>query len=301
MVKSVSLLLAICAMFSIMGCSKDTVDKGEQSMPQQSSMATKEEVKPVLLAVSFGSSYNETREKTIGAIEKAMQSAYPEYEVRRAFTSQTIINILARREKLEIDNVEQAMQRLVDDGIKEVIVQPTHIMTGKEYDDIMAELENHTSKFESLKVGSPLLTDDSDHDALVSALTEETKEYNTDGAAIVYMGHGTHHAANQTYAKLQKKLYDAGHNNYFIGTVEAEPSLEDVMVLVEENGADKVVLLPLMVVAGDHASNDMAGDEEGSWKTEFEKVGYEVECVLKGLGEYSGVQQMFVDHAAKAK
>ena len=174
-------------------------------------------------------------------------------------------------------------------------------MAGKEYDDIMAEVKKHTEKFESIKVGSPLLTDEADYDLLVKALAEETKQYNTEDTAVVYMGHGTHHQANETYVKLQSKLFEAGYDNYFVGTVEAEPTLEDVMEMVKNSGAKKVVLLPLMVVAGDHASNDMAGDEEGSWKTEFEKAGYQVECVLKGLGEYDGVQQMFVEHAKNAK
>lgn len=292
-VKAISLLLAIGVIFSIIGCSKDpAADKGAVQM---------EERKPALLVISFGSSYNETREATIGAIEKSMQQANPEYDVRRAFTSQTIIDILAKREKLEIDNVEQAMQRLADDKVKNVIIQPTHVMAGKEYDDIMAEVKKHTEKFESIKVGSPLLTDEADYDLLVKALAEETKQYNTEDTAVVYMGHGTHHQANETYVKLQSKLFEAGYDNYFVGTVEAEPTLEDVMEMVKNSGAKKVVLLPLMVVAGDHASNDMAGDEEGSWKTEFEKAGYQVECVLKGLGEYDGVQQMFVEHAKNAK
>jgi len=257
--------------------------------------------KPVLLVISFGSSFDQTREATIGAIENAMRSAYPGYEVRRAFTSRTIIDILAKREKLKIDNVGQAMQRLVDDGIKEVVVQPTHIMAGKEYDDIIAELENYAAKFKSLRVGDPLLTEDVDHIALAKALADETERYNDKETAMVYMGHGTYHAANDTYSKLQNKLFDAGHDNCFIGTAKAAPTLDNVMALVKKSGAKKIVLLPLMVAAGAHACNDMAGDQENSWKTAFEREGYQVECVLKGLGEYDGVQQMFVDHAANAK
>lgn len=254
--------------------------------------------KPVLLAVSFGSSYNETRDATIGAVENALKAAYPNYEVRRAFTSQIVIDILEEREKMEIDNMTEALDRLVADGVKEVVVQPTHVITGFEYDDVLAEVAKYESKFDSIKVGMPLLSSEADYDALVPALIEKTASYNTDGTAVVFMGHGTHHEANATYAKLQQKLIDAGHANYFIGTVEAEPSLDTVLAAVQATDAKKVVLLPLMIVAGDHATNDMAGDEEGSWKDVFTKAGYEVECVLMGLGEYEGAQKILVDHAA---
>lgn len=229
-----------------------------------------------------------------------MQDAYPDYEVRRAFTSQIVIDILEDRDGLEIDNVTEAMDRLVADGVKEVIVQPTHVMTGFEYDDVVAEVNKYSDKFDTLKISDPLLVSDSDYDALVKCLEEETASYNEEGTAIVFMGHGTEHESNATYATLQTKLNDAGLNNYFIGTVEAEPSLDDVVALVKDSGAKKVVLLPLMIVAGDHANNDMAGDEDDSWKTTFATEGFEVECVLKGLGEYEGVQKILTDHAAAA-
>ena len=253
-----------------------------------------------LLVVSFGSSYNETRDLTIGAIEEALQAAYLDYEVRRAFTAQTIIDILKDREGLEIDNVTQAMSRMIMDGVKEVVIQPTHVMPGAEYDDMMAEIAVFADQFDRFKVGEPLLTEAADYDALIASLIEETAEYNAEGTAIVYMGHGTHHEANSTYATLQEKLIEAGHTNYFIGTVEASPSLDDVLALVKDSGAKKVVLLPLMIVAGDHANNDMAGDEEGSWKTTFEEAGYEVTCLVRGLGELEPIQQLFVEHAKAA-
>ncbi|MEA5015427.1 MAG: sirohydrochlorin cobaltochelatase [Candidatus Limiplasma sp.] len=258
------------------------------------------ETKPVLLAVSFGTSYNDSRDVTIGAIEQALQAAYPEYEVRRAFTSQIIIDILKEREGLEIDNVTEAMERLVADGVKDVVIQPTHVMNGFEYDDIIAEIAPYQDKFDSFKVGEPLLISEADYDQVVAAITEGTAAYNGEGAAIVFMGHGTEHASNATYAKLQQKLLDAGHSNYFIGTVEAEPTVEEVLERVKESGASKVVLLPLMVVAGDHAHNDMAGDEEDSWKSVFTAAGFEVECVLEGLGQNAAIQQMYVQHAAEA-
>lgn len=290
--KIAPLILAPCLAMGLAACS---AQGGESD-----SASTDAEGKPVILAVSFGSSYNETRDVTIGAVEEALQAAYPDYEVRRAFTAQTVIDILEEREGLEIDNVTEAMNRLVDDGVTEVVIQPTHVMPGAEYDDVMKEIADFEGQFESFKVGDPLLTDDADYDALIACLAEETADYNADGTAIVFMGHGTHHEANSTYATLQQKLIDAGYDNYYIGTVEAAPSLDDVMALVQASDANKVVLLPLMIVAGDHATNDMAGDEEDSWKTAFQNAGYEVECVLEGLGQYEGVQSLLVEHAGEA-
>lgn len=253
----------------------------------------------VLLVVSFGTSYNDTRDLTIGAIEIALQTAYPDYEVRRAFTSQFIINKLAERDGLEIDNVTEAMDRLVAEGVKELIIQPTHVMTGYEYDDVVAKTAPYADKFETFKLGKALLVSGADYDQLISAITEETKAYATDDTAIVFMGHGTEHEANSTYSKLQQRINELGHKNYFIGTVEAAPGLEEVMTLVADSGASNVVLLPLMIVAGDHAVNDMAGDEEDSWKSAFEAEGYQVECVLKGMGQYPGIQDTFVRNAGE--
>ena len=304
--KIISVLLVACMLMSLVACgtqgsegteAPETTNAPATDAPETEAPA---ETKPVLLAVSFGSSYNETRDVTIGAVEAALQAAYPEYEVRRAFTSQIVIDILEEREKMEIDNVIEAMDRLVADGVKEVVVQPTHVMPGFEYDDVMAEIADYADKFDSMKVGDPLLTSDADYDALVASLLEETAEYNAEGTAIVFMGHGTHHEANETYSRLQKRLNAAGAANYFIGTVEAEPSLDTVLAAVQVSEATKVVLLPLMIVAGDHANNDMAGDEEDSWKTAFANAGYEVECVLKGLGQYEGVQNILIAHAGKA-
>ncbi len=289
----VSIVSAMCLTLGMTGCSTNN-----DAQTNSQDIADANTHKPVILAVSFGTSYNDSREATIGAIENALQTANSGYEVRRAFTSQIVIDILEEREKMEIDNVTEAMDRLVSDGVKEVVIQPTHVMTGFEYDDVVEEVNKYADKFDSLKFSNPLLVSDADYDALINSIITETSAYNTEGTAVVFMGHGTEHEANATYSTLQKKLNDAGHNNYFIGTVEAEPSLEDVISLVKESGAKKVVLLPLMIVAGDHASNDMAGDEEDSWKTTFINEGFEVECVLKGLGQYTGVQQIFVDHAS---
>ena len=304
--KIISLLLVACMMMGLVACgtqnsegteAPETTNAPATNAPETEAPA---ETKPVLLAVSFGSSYNETREANIDAIEADLQDAYPEYEVRRAFTSQIIIDILEEREGMEIDNVTEAMDRLIADGVREVVVQPTHVMPGFEYDDVMAEIAEYADKFDSMKVGEPLLSSDDDFDAVVATLIEETAEYNAEGNAIVFMGHGTEHEANATYARLQKRLNAAGCNNYFVGTVESTHSLDDVLAAVQATDATKVVLLPLMIVAGDHANNDMAGDEEGSWKDVFTKAGYEVECVLKGLGEYDGISALQVKQAGEA-
>ena len=254
-------------------------------------------VKPVLLCVSFGTSYNNNRDLSIGGVEKALQAAFPDYEVRRAFTSQIIIDKLKKRDNIVIDNVEEAMNRLVADGVKTVLIQPTHVMSGFEYDDVVAEVSKYKDKFDSFKVSPTLLTTDKDIARFVEVLANETKSYDNAENAVVWMGHGTEHKSNSVYAKIQKAFTNAGHANYFVGTVEATPSVEDVLALVKKTSAKKVVLLPLMIVAGDHANNDMAGDEDDSWKTVFEKAGYTVEAVLKGMGQYAGIQQMIVDHA----
>lgn len=259
-----------------------------------------EEKTPVILAVSFGTSFDNNREVTIGAVENAIKAANPDYEVRRAFTSQIVIDVIKENGGAAIDNVEEAFDRLVEDGVKELVVQPTHVMSGFEYDDLMAVIDEYKGKFDKVSVGAPLLTSDADYTTLVDALVADTAAYNVDGTAVVFMGHGTHHEANATYGKLQETFTAKGNNNYFVGTVEGSPTLEDVIAGVKAGGYTKVVLQPLMVVAGDHANNDMAGDEEGSWKLAFEAEGIEVECSLKGLGAIEAVQDMYVAHTAEA-
>ena len=291
--RTLALILSLSlGLLAFAGCSSaPAAAPGESEAPAAPAAADK-----VLLVTSFGTSYNDNRDLSIGSIEQKLQAAYPDYEVRRAFTSQIIIDKLKKRDGIAIDNVTEAMDRLVSDGVREVVVQPTHVMSGFEYDDVVAEVTPYADKFDSFKVGSPLLVSDADYDEVVSIITGETKDYDAEGTAVVFMGHGTEHEANATYAKLQQHLTAAGYGNYFIGTVEATPSLDDVLALVQDSGAKKVVLLPLMIVAGDHANNDMAGDEEGSWKTTFEQAGFEVECVLRGLGQYEEIQNMFVEH-----
>ena len=278
----------------------ETAEPESAAQPEESTHEKIEDA--AILVVSFGTSYNDSRDITIGAVEEAIAKAFPEYEVRRAFTAQIIIDKLAERDNLEIDNVTQALDRAVADGIKTLIVQPTHLMNGLEYADLAKELEGYKSDFDKVALGEPLLTSDGDYEAVVSAITNATKEFDQgDETAIVFMGHGTEAESNQIYSTMQEKLTEAGFGNYYIGTVEAAPALEDVMALLEEKGTyKKVVLEPLMVVSGDHANNDMAGDEEDSWKTILTQEGYEVECVLKGLGELPEIQQVYVEHTQAA-
>lgn len=273
----------------------DTGDAALDNTRNQDEIGEKE-----LMVVSFGTSYNDNRRMTIGAIEDALEKAFPEYSVRRGFTSQIIIDHVKSRDNVSIDNVGEALDRAVENGVKTLVVQPTHLMNGLEYTDLVNELAEYADAFQQIEVGEPLLTSDEDFAAVMKAITEATAEYDDGETAICFMGHGTEADSNQVYAKMQKLLTDSGYTNYYVGTVEAEPSLEDVLKAVQAGEYKKVVLEPLMIVAGDHANNDMAGDEEGSWKTEFENAGYEVTCLVRGLGELEAIQQLFADHAQAA-
>lgn len=259
-----------------------------------------EAVDKVIMVVSFGTSYNDSREATIGAIETAIADANPEYEVRRAFTSQIIIDKLKERDGLEIDNVEEALDRAVADGVKTLVVQPTHLMDGYEYTDLADALKEYEDKFEQVVLAEPLLTSDEDFDAVAKAIAEETASYDDGQTAICFMGHGTEAASNAVYETLQDQLTQSGHENYYIGTVEAEPSLDTVLSAVQKGTYERVILVPLMIVAGDHANNDMAGEEADSWKSTFEAAGYQVECLLNGLGELESIQKILVEHAQDA-
>lgn len=249
-----------------------------------------------LLVVSFGTSYNDSRQATIGAIEDAIEAAFPDYSVRRAFTSQIIIDHVFNRDGVKIDNVTEALDRAIDNGVSTLIVQPTHLMNGLEYTDLETELAEYADAFDKVVLGSPLLTTDEDFAAVEAAITEWTADYDDGETAIVFMGHGTEADSNAVYAQMQELLTADGYENYFVGTVEAEPSLDDVLAAVGEGEYTKVILEPLMIVAGDHANNDMASDEEDSWKTAFESAGYEVECLVRGLGENEAIQELIVTH-----
>ena len=253
-----------------------------------------------LMVISFGTSFNDNRRLTVGAIEAAMETAFPEWSVRRGFTSQIIIDHVKSRDGEVIDNVTEALERAVANGVKTLVVQPTHLMDGFEYNDVVTELASYADAFENIAIGAPLLTSDEDFQIVMQAVVDATAQYDDGETAICFMGHGTEADSNGVYAKMQQCLSDAGYANYFVGTVEAAPTLEDVLAAVQAGSYKKVVLRPLMIVAGDHANNDMAGDEEDSWKSAFEAAGFEVTCEIKGLGELEAIQQLLVAHAQDA-
>ena len=253
-----------------------------------------------LLVLSFGTSFNDSRRLTIGAIVDSLEKAFPDYSVRRGFTANIVIDHVNRRDGFLIDDVEASLKRAESNGVKTLVVQPTHLMNGLEYNDISKEVGSHADSFDKVVFGEPLLTSDEDFKRVEQAIVDWTKEYDDGKTAICFMGHGTEAESNGVYQKMQELLTTDGHTNYFIGTVEAAPSLDDVMAAVKEGGYERVVLEPLMVVAGDHAHNDMAGDEEDSWKSAFEAEGYKVECLMRGLGENEAIRQIYIDHAKAA-
>ncbi len=271
-----------------------------------------------ILVVSFGTSFNDSRANDIGGIEKAIAKAYPDWSVRRAFTAQIIINHVLARDGEKIDNVDQALQRAVDNGVKTLVIQPTHLMHGAEYDELCATLKDYEDKIETVVIAQPLLGEvgkdatviNEDKETVAKAITDAAvkdagfaslKDAADAGTAFVFMGHGTSHTAKITYSQMQTQMDELGYENVFIGTVEGEPEeteLSQVIDKVKEAGYKKVVLRPLMVVAGDHANNDMAGDEEDSWKSGFEADGSfeSVDCQISGLGRIEEVQKLYVEH-----
>lgn len=275
-----------------------------------------------LLVVSFGTSFNDSRTEDIGGIEKALQKAYPDWSVRRAFSAQIIINHVQARDGEKIDNMDQALQRAVDNGVKNLIVQPTHLMHGAEYDELSEAVASYSDKFESVSIAEPLLgevgsADDSvnsDKEAVAKAVTAEavkTAGYESldaakeDGTAFVFMGHGTSHTAKISYSQMQNQMNALGYDNVFIGTVEGEPedtACEAVIEKIQKAGYKKVILRPLMVVAGDHANNDMAGDDDDSWKSQFEASGVfdSIETQIAGLGQITVIQDLYVSHTHAA-
>ncbi|WP_417075803.1 sirohydrochlorin cobaltochelatase [Hominenteromicrobium sp.] len=275
-----------------------------------------------LLVVSFGTSFNDSRVKDIKGIEDALQEAYPDWSVRRAFTAQIIINHVQARDDEKIDNMQQALDRAVANGVKNLVVQPTHLMHGAEYDEMNELLDRYKDKFESIAVAEPLLGEvgddatviNADKEAVAKAITAEAVKaagYDDvtaaaeDGTAFVFMGHGTAHVAKVSYSQMQTTMETLGYTNVFVGTVEGEPedtSCEAVIEKVKEAGFTKVVLRPLMVVAGDHANNDMAGDDEDSWLSQFKAADCfdSVDTQIAGLGEIGDIQQLYIDHAQAA-
>ncbi|MDE7332745.1 MAG: sirohydrochlorin cobaltochelatase [Lachnospiraceae bacterium] len=295
---------------------RDTGDASKDDPGNQDDIGENE-----ILVVSFGTSFNDSRVDDIKGIEDAIQAANPDWSVRRAFTAQIIINHVQARDGEFIDNVDQALERAVTNGVKNLVVQPTHLMHGAEYDELMETLENYLDQFETVKVAEPLLGEvgadasvvNEDKAVVAKAILaaavadagyESLAEAQEDGASFVFLGHGTSHAAKVSYSQMQTQLTDIGCVNAFIGTVEGEPeetSCEAVIEAVTQAGYKKVILRPLMVVAGDHANNDMAGEEEDSWLSMFNASGSfdSVEVQIIGLGSIEDIQKLYVEHTAK--
>lgn len=253
------------------------------------------ETKKAILAVSFGTSHNDTKKITIDAIEKDMQDAFPAYSLYRAWTSKMIIKKVNSRDGVHIYTVKEAMEQMLQDGITDVLIQPTHVINGIENDLMKEDALAFQEQFHSISFGDPLLTSEQDNLAVIDAITSEFKDLTKD-EVLVLMGHGTTHYANAIYAALDYTFKDKGYQNIFLGTVEAYPTMESLLKMVHAYQPKKVVLAPFMIVAGDHAKNDMASNEPDSWYSQFKAEGYNVEPVLKGLGEYPGIRKLFIEH-----
>ena len=301
---------------ALAGCSNTSASSEKSSEKEKA-------VKPVILVTSFGTSYNDSRHITIGAIEDAIREKYwQDYDIRRAFTAQIIIDKLKKRDGITIDNMTEALDRCVEDGVKEIVVQPTHLMHGAEYDELKEAVDGYKDKFESVTIAEPLLGEvgsdatviNEDKQAVAEAITAQavkSANYDSldaaaeDGTAFVFMGHGTSHTAKISYSQMQTTMQTLGYDNVFIGTVEGEPeetACENVIEAVKAAGYTKVILRPLMVVAGDHANNDMAGADDDSWLSQFNAADCfeSVDTQIAGLGEIGDIQQLYVDHAGAA-
>ena len=295
---------------------RDTGDASKDDARNQDEIGENE-----ILVVSFGTSFNDSRVSDVKGIEDALQEAYPDWSVRRAFTAQIIINHVQARDGESIDNVEQALDRAVTNKVKNLVIQPTHLMHGAEYDELMEVVDAYQDKFETLKVAEPLLGEvgsdatviNEDKQEVAEIITEEAvkeagydsvKAAKEDGVAFVYMGHGTHHTAMVTYSQMQTQMEELGYDNVFVGTVEGDEafSCEAIIENVSKAGYKKVVLRPLMVVAGDHANNDMAGEDEDSWLSMFNASGKfeNVETQVAGLGRIEAIQKIYVEHTKEA-
>ena len=255
--------------------------------------------KKAILIVSFGTSYENTRKRTIDAIERDIADAFPACPAYRAWTSKMIIAKLKKRDGIIIHTVKEAMEQMLLDGITDVIVQPTHVINGIENDQMKADALSFRDRFSSIVFGNPLLTTEEDNQAVVQAVAGEFQDMDQE-TALVLMGHGTEHYANSVYAALDYRFKDMGHKNIFLGTVEAYPALDSLLRAADSFQPKKIVLAPFMIVAGDHAHNDMAGDSPDSWVCQFENAGFEVCPIIKGLGEYPRIRRMYVEHAQKA-
>ncbi len=291
---------------------RDTGDASQDDPLNQDGIGANE-----ILVVSFGTSFNQSRTQDIGTIEHAIAEAFPDWSVRRAFTAQIIINHILARDGVKIDNMQQALDRAVENKVQNLVVQPTHLMHGAEYDELVGILDGYKDKFASVKVAEPLLGEvgadptviNADKEAVAKAVVDHTlsefggqAQADAEGTALVLMGHGTSHTANVTYNQMQAQMDQLGYKNVFIGTVEGEPEDTECSVVIEKvkaAGYKKVILRPLMVVAGDHANNDMADEEDPeSWYSMFTASGNfdDVICIIKGLGRIPDVENLYVAH-----
>lgn len=252
-----------------------------------------------ILVVSFGTTHKDTREKTLDAIESAIREEFTDYAVYRAYTSNVVMRRIEKQEKLYILNVEETILQMLEDGVDEIIIQPTHVIKGIEYEKIIREASKYKDKFKSFAICDPLLGSDLDCEQVSDIIikeTEEAGETDTFKHVFVFMGHGSEHSANESYTVLQNEINKRGYSNILIGTVEGEPEIQDIVDILEEHSYDTVTLIPLMIVAGDHAKNDMIGEDDDSWKSLLEQKGYKVDYILKGLGEIKEIQNMFIQH-----
>lgn len=251
--------------------------------------------KRAILVVSFGTTFSDTRKKTIDCIEEDIANQYPDFTIYRAWTSKMIIHKLWKRDQIKINTVKEAFEQMLADGITDVIVQPTHVINGIENEQMKEDALAYQHQFSSIRFGTPLLTSTEDNQKVILALMQEFTSLDSNHV-LVFMGHGTTHFANTIYAALDYMLKDMGYTNVFLGTVESYPCMDSLLRMVKKANPKKVILAPFMIVAGDHATNDMASDDPDSWRCQFEQAGFEVECIMKGLGEYKGIRDIFLEH-----
>ena len=252
-----------------------------------------------LLVVSFGTSYKASRKATIEKIEQDLADAFQDYRLYRAWTSKFIISILKKRDNYTVSTVREALEQMISDGIRELVVQPTHILDGIENNVMKEEVPSYKKYFDKITFGTPLLSRPEDENHAIEAVLSDFPDLKKN-EALVFMGHGTTHQVNSIYASLDQKFKTSGHSNVFIGTVEADPTIHDLVQKVTALHPSRICVTPFMIVAGNHAHNDMAGNSPDSWVCQFENAGFEVCPILKGLGEYPGIRAMFVEHAQKA-
>lgn len=257
-------------------------------------------IKKAIVVVSFGTSYEDTRKKTIDKIENDIERAYPDYKIYRAFTSKIIINILKKRDKIHVDTVKETMEKMKSDGIEDIIIQPTHVINGIENDKMIEDVLIYKNKFNSIIFGSPLLNATKDYEKVIEGFVKELPQEGKD-TAFICMGHGTDHYTNSCYSALDYMFKDYGYENIYMATVEAYPAIETVIEQLKKKSYKNIILIPFMVVAGDHAKNDMAGEDEDSWKNLLRKEGYNISCIMRGLGEYKFIRDIYVEHIKDAQ